>query len=335
MSRIAVLLVAFLCVLALALAVQPAVFAKKPPKPPPPPPTDPDPAIAYRTTVRELWVANADGSNATRILQLSDAKLGRPDWSPPGWSPPTGWPQSELPYLVFWSDVQGPGIYVIRVDGEDLRKVTDTTAWGSTIASRPAWSPATVPGSGDDEYRIAYTDQVSASLDRELFIVSLDGTDKTRLTVNTEYEEFASWSPDAGKLVVNLIEPDGDRYGIYDLATGVYTLHQHAGPLLGRRMTTPEWAQTQADKIVWAGISSGDIWVVDLDTPASPLRLTDTGKITEGSPGWSPDDSKIVFMEKTTKGKSTVLKIAIANAADGSGHEVILDSGAHPAWRRE
>jgi len=321
--------------LALLLFGMGPLLAKKPVKPPPPPPpsTDPDPAIAYRTTVRELWVMNADGTNRTRVLQLDGTKLGRPDWSPPGWSPPTGWPQSDLPYLVFWSDVQGPGIYVIRLDGEDLRKVTTTTAWSTTIDSRPVWSPKPVPGVGDDRYRIACVDDAYGD-EPEIFIVNVDGSDRTTLTVAADFPEVPTWSPDAGKLLVSLIDQDGDQYAVFDFGAGTSTIHRHAGPLLGHWIQSPEWAKTQS-KIVWSDL--WDIWIVDLDDPANPVRLTDNRKIYTRSPSWSPDDSQIVYMELgQSKGKNPASKeIAIVNASDGSDRQVILDLGAHPAWRRK
>ncbi|MHC4933708.1 MAG: TolB family protein [Planctomycetota bacterium] len=335
----------WLLVAVLALIVASSALAKKPPKPPPPDPEpDPDPAIAYCTTVRQLWVMNADGTNRTLVLDVgSGAKLGRADWSPPSWTPPAGWPQDGTPYLVFWSDVDGPGIYVIRVDGTDLRKVTDTTAWYSSVsvAPRPVWSPAPVPAAGDNRYRIAYTDGASEAAPRELYIVSPNGSDPTRLTQSPEGEMDATWSPSAGRLVVSLAHDNDDRYGMYELSSGAYTTHAHAGPLLGRSMTSPEWARTQEDKIAWAEsawIGAGGIWIVDLDEPANPLCIADSSEFEYWSPSWSPDDAKIVLAEIAVRSKGKrgrTRRISTVTATDGSAYQVILeDQSQKPAWRR-
>ena len=103
------------------------LLAKKPVKPPPEPPPAADPAIAYRDGGK-LMVMNADGSNQTLLFDTGDyTHLGKPDWSPDGTR------------LVFWSDVQGRGIYTIKVDGTGLSKVISTSV--AFAVSRPVWSP--------------------------------------------------------------------------------------------------------------------------------------------------------------------------------------------------
>src|SRR5262245_63420071 len=70
-------------------------------KPPPAPP--PDPAIAYLSSRGALMVANEDGSNQTVVLSGRGLFHGRPCWSPDGTA------------LVFKSDIQGDGIYTIKI----------------------------------------------------------------------------------------------------------------------------------------------------------------------------------------------------------------------------
>jgi Tol biopolymer transport system component len=100
----------------------------------------------------------------------------------------------------------------------------------------------------------------------------------------------------------------------------------------------PAWAKTH-DKIAvvlfQTGSSLRDIWVIDLATPASPTNITQTASVSENSPSWSPDDSRIAYQRKNSKNR---LSIFVMNA-DGSGPTEIGNPGAaraqsSPDWRR-
>ena len=113
-------------------------------------------------------VMNADGSNQTRLLDTGDySHLSKPDWSPDGTR------------LVFWSDLQGPGIYTIKVDGTGLSKLIATSVTFSV--SNPAWSP--------DGSRIAFVDQ-PVNYMNDLYVVDSDGSDLTQLTSTPDDSEI-------------------------------------------------------------------------------------------------------------------------------------------------
>ena len=73
-----------------------------------------DPAIAYTTSDSRsnyLMVMNADGTNQRALLtapKRSNVNFGGPNWSPDGTQ------------IVFASNVQGSGLYVIKNDGTGL-----------------------------------------------------------------------------------------------------------------------------------------------------------------------------------------------------------------------
>jgi len=308
---------ATLCVIILAgLLVFGAgdLLAKKPVKPPPEPPPAADPVIAYRDG-GDLMVMNADGSNRTRLLDTGDySHLSKPDWSPDG------------SRLVFWSDLQGSGIYTIKVDGTGLSKLIATSV--TFAVSNPAWSP--------DGSQIAFVDQ-PVNFMNDLYVVDADDADLTQLTFTPDDSEiWPTWSPSGTKIAVKVASNTyrvGDRWGLYDLTAGTYSIRYHEGPLRGVGVAHPAWAKTREDKIAW--LSSADIWVVDLDDPANPVRLTNTGDRQEESPCWSPDDTKLVFKSTQYKGKGAKNPVfEVMSASDGSGRTKIADAGAYPAWCR-
>jgi Tol biopolymer transport system component len=81
------------------------------------------------TTSGELYVANADGSNAKRLTR-SKADDQMPTWSPDGRS---------IAFVSDRSDTKRHDneIWVVRADGSGLRRITHDAAWNLD----PAWRP--------------------------------------------------------------------------------------------------------------------------------------------------------------------------------------------------
>ena len=302
------------------------------PGPPLPPP---DPAIAFAAEKNfsqfSLMVMNADGSNQTLVF-AGPRSSGHPDanWSPDGTQ------------LVFASNIQGPGVYVINRDGTGLRKVVAT----NSVASGPAWSPVRL---GDGQYKIAFTDAPAGRQDSDLFVVNLDGLGLVNLTNTVGPMEFhPSWDRFATRLAAKVF-PDlaasqpGDvlvyQLGIVGGQVKItsQTNLTASGPLQDADMHRPDWAKTQ-DKIAVAVLEPGgdfpDIWVFDLNNPSSPVNITNTPGINENMPSWSFDDSKIAFRRTDRKPSiytmnadgSGVTKIAIPPKSTFAFHS--------PDWRR-
>lgn len=79
-----------------------------------------------RSGSREIWVCDADGSNAMQLTHLGGPMTGTPRWSPDGRQ------------IAFDSRPGGnPDVFVIGAEGSGLRRLTNDPGEDA----RPAWSP--------------------------------------------------------------------------------------------------------------------------------------------------------------------------------------------------
>jgi len=125
-----------------------------------------------------IHVMNASGSGVTKLTD--DGQY--PAWSPNG------------ARIAFWSGRSGQrGVYVMNVDGSDIRQLTSDTI----DASNPSWSP--------DGSSIAF--QGSAGI----YIMSADGANVRRVALGGQ---TPTWSPDGSMILyewfgLNVINVDG------------------------------------------------------------------------------------------------------------------------------
>ena len=107
---------------------------------------------------------------------------------------------------------------------------------------------------------------------------------------------------------------------------------------MGALVWHPQWSKTQEDKIAWLSTGQdgdiGDAWIVDLDDPANPFRLTNTPNAEERAVSWSPDDSRIAVQRADAKNGRLRNHRVVVMDADGSNETTIAETSSHPAWRR-
>ncbi len=130
---------------------------------------------------QQVWVMNADGSNAHAVTTGAVPKDQLPTWSPDG---------SSIAYASGMPDSEG--IWVVKADGTKPRQLSGCKAGdaapcaaGSDIG--PGWSP--------DGTTIAFARGFSAvgANDRPIFLMKADGTDQRRLTPDPMLVGVPTW----------------------------------------------------------------------------------------------------------------------------------------------
>ncbi|OLC70575.1 MAG: hypothetical protein AUH78_20605 [Gemmatimonadetes bacterium 13_1_40CM_4_69_8] len=307
--------------------------------------------LSLRTGDLSLWVANGDGSSATRVADVRSADLSF-SWSPDGQN------------IAFegGSDATSYGIYVVNVDGTHLRLLTASSnlTWGL------AWSP--------DGAKIAF-----AKWYEGLFVMNADGTGQVNLAsdfYNTSPGESPAWSPDGRRIaftgmdggwpdiyVVNANgsgrtrvtygqhgcpvpeensvpawSPDGTTIA-YEHRTCQATYEIHGINVDGTREVNltsnqpsglyPTWSPDGAQIAFWSFHDGGpyEIYVMNADG-SSPVPITigaDYDACRHMS--WSPDGTQLAYcVTPTDQGSSNVEVYAVGVHGTGTG-----DLSNHPA----
>jgi TolB protein len=166
--------------------------------------------------VSDLFLMNHDGTEETFLT-----RGGSPTWSPPG---PHGIASKRI---AFHASASGTGraikidpgaattdsdIFVVNVDDllEEGAQPQNITNSPLAIDDDPDWSP--------DGEKIAFTshdvnDNANNSTTAEIYVMNVDGTEKQRLTFNTEEERGPNWSPD-GTLIAFMCRRGGPDFEI-------------------------------------------------------------------------------------------------------------------------
>ena len=125
----------------------------------------------------QIYVMDSNGKNLRRLTQ------GTRDWFP-AWSPDG----QTIAFERVGDDGLRSKINVVSPDGTNLQRL------GADIPSsdrHPTWSP--------DSQRIAFVSWREGE-GPEIYVMNVNGKNRTRLTHNSENERGPSWSPDGNKI---------------------------------------------------------------------------------------------------------------------------------------
>lgn len=292
------------------------------PSPTPIPTPIPEPALIAFLSNRDIFVANADGSNQTNLTNngIDDGLLGF-SWSPDG---------SKIAFTSSRSGNQDD-IYVTGSDGSNQTSLTD----GLGEYYSPLWSP--------DGIRIVFLSKLCCS---DICVMNADGTGRLTLASNPMGDHLGSWSPDGRKIAFVSSRDGNDEIYVMD-ADGSNLLNLTNHPAGDFR---PQWSP-DGTRIAFVSNRDGnsEIYVMDSDgsnqtrltnNPAEPVpspirsgaEVYQTVSVTwfDDSPVWSPSGNRIAFVSI----RSGEYEIYVMNS-DGSGQTCLTPGWSmcqNPSW---
>lgn len=172
--------------------------------------------LSWRESDMDLYVMQADGSNARQLIDTGDH-------------------DSDVHWGMNWiTFTSGNRIWIVHDDGTDAHSLTDPPyagEWGIANLPYGDYDPRLSP----DGSRIAFERMVDTSTTHgsyDLFMVDISGENLTRLTDSGYSQGFASWS-NAGDQIVYTVAAMGD--------TAQYDLYLMNADGSDSRNITPEW----------------------------------------------------------------------------------------------
>jgi Tol biopolymer transport system component len=257
--------------------------------------------VSDRTGVDELHVMHGNG-DIVQLLATTPGPKTDPVISPDGKK------------IVFTLGTVEAGsaspLWSVNSDGTALTQLTTDGA----IDYRPTWSP--------DGSQIAFVSTRDGNA--EIYVMNADGTGQTNITNNAANDDSPSWSPSGSTILF-----DSDR--ISAAGTAIYTMTvagDSVTPLVGGY--NPEWSPSGTRFLFLRG---SQIWISE-SAGASSVRQVTADAFFHFTPGWSPDESKLLYATSTT-GNEEIWTIDSANGDNATQLTADADGDNFtPAWTR-
>lgn len=249
------------------------------------------PANTGANAVNNIWVIDADGSDALRLTQydgsVSSAQALQPLWSPDGTK------------MVFASDGALDGsdslaqyyyLWIMKADGSGPQPLyTNNPIIYNAVGNVADWS--------HDGTKLAVSESFANSF--QIAVVNADGSNPTSLANGLA----PVWSPDDTKLAFEGFasgDPDGNIFTINADGSGLTKLTQFSEPFTA---VAPVWSPDGTklafgvDNLQGGGYT---IWIMNADGssqqsyPGSSY-IYNLGNMIGRVVNWSPDGTKVIF----------------------------------------
>lgn len=256
----------------------------------------------------EIYTVHGDGSGLKRLTDdpgFDDSPAISPDGKRILFLTARHDPNPRFPDLKY-------EIYLMDIDGENQRRLTETEA----AEDHPAWSP--------DGTKISFDADYDGDGFNEIYQMDIESGEVTRLTFNAANDQFADWSPDGRGIAFS-----SDRNGNWDIfRMDVDGSNQQALTTGSDWELFPAWSP-DGTRIALMGMvpnsRNTDIFLMDAD--GSNLRqLTATPRFDE-NPAWSPDGSQIAFQTE----RAGQFEIYLMNT-DGSEQRPLAAHASDDLW---
>ena len=262
------------------------------------------PAIAYVVSDEDgaqAWVKRPGEDEASRISSLS-AHAKTPRWSPD---------QSKIAWISVGNKTE---LLLYDVNGGGVTKLVSNV----DADQPPVWAP--------ESDRIAYVSDADGEPD--IYMVALEGGQKTRLTFSPERELVGDWSPDGEWLVFTEYGKDGL---LLRNPNGVNRIELTAGP-----DSEPVWSP-KGDRIAFLRSADGPRDVYVLRPTKSDNWADDTDEVAvaeddhdEFSVAWSHDGRRLAFVVQFDE-QSEIFSVLV----DGSERRQLTQNAENdlaPVW---
>ena len=203
-------------------------------------------------------------------------------------------------------------LWIVNSDGTGLKQLT----FDGANDMRPTWSP--------DGARIAFVSTRDGNA--EIYVMNADGTGQTNITNDTTDDDTPSWSPDGTKILFT-----SSRNTLGSGQSEIYTMTpagESVTPVLVGY--NPEWSPT-GTRFLFERASQ--IWISSVPDTSATRQVTSSAEF-HFTPGWSPDESKLVYASSVSGNE----EIWTIHSADGSGAtQLTPDSDGEnytPNWSR-
>jgi Periplasmic component of the Tol biopolymer transport system len=257
--------------------------------------------VSDRTGDDELYLMRGNGDNV-QLLATTPGPKTDPVISPDG---------KKIVFTLGTVDASSASpLWSVNSDGTGLTQLTTDGA----IDYRPTWSA--------DGSQIAFVSTRDANA--EIYVMNADGSGQVNVTNNAANDNSPAWSPSGSTILFS-----SDRNAA--AGTAIYSMTPVGGsvtPLVGG--FNPEWSPSGTRFLF---LRASQIWISE-SADASLIRQVTADTFFHLTPGWSPDEGKLVYAASTTSNE----EIWTIKSADGdSAVQLTADADGDnftPNWTR-